>query len=63
MGREDSGRRSVEKLVALTQPAAAALVRAMQEAGVLEEATGKRRYRGFAFKAYLALFGERNRRE
>lgn len=54
--------RSVEKLVRLTQPAAAALVRAMQEAGVLEETTGKRRYRVFAFREYLALFKERDQR-
>lgn len=54
--------RSVQRLVGLTQPAAAALVRAMQEAGVLEETTGKRRYRVFAFSEYLALFKERERR-
>ncbi len=52
----------VEKMVDLSQPAAAALVTAMQAAGVLREITGHQRNRVFAFDQYLALFQEREDR-
>jgi hypothetical protein len=48
--------------VGLSQPAASALVAAMQRAGALAEITGKRRNRVFAFKEYLSLFKERDKR-
>jgi hypothetical protein len=54
--------RSVEKLTGLSQPAAGGLVRAMQAAGVLVETTGQRRNRIFAFRDYLALFKDRDKR-
>jgi Fic family protein len=54
--------RSVEKLAGLSQPAAGGLVRAMQAAGVLVETTGQRRNRIFAFRDYLALFKDRDKR-
>jgi Fic family protein len=54
--------KSVQQLVGLSQPAASALVAAMQRAGALAEITGKRRNRVFAFKEYLSLFKERDKR-
>ncbi len=55
--------KSVEKMIGLSQPAASALVTAMQAAGVLREITGQRRNRVFEFNQYLALFEERGKRE
>ena len=55
--------KTVEKLAELSQPAAAALVATMQSRGILREVTGRRRNRIFEFTQYLALFGERARRE
>jgi Fic family protein len=55
--------KTVEKLLDLSQPAALALVDALVGAGVLREATGRRRNRIFEFRKYLALFAERGRRE
>ena len=55
--------KTVETLVHLSQPAALALVDALVDAGVLREASGRRRNRIFEFRDYLALFAERARRE
>jgi len=55
--------KTVERLLELSQPAALALVDALVGAGVLREATGRRRNRIFHFREYLTLFAERGRRE
>lgn len=49
----------VEKATGLSQPAANALVNAMDEIGILRETTGKQTYRVFAFEEYMKLFHER----
>lgn len=49
----------VEKATGLSQPAANALVNAMEEIGILQEITGKQTYRIFAFQEYMQLFQER----
>ncbi len=54
--------KSVERDLALSQPAALRLVDAMVELGVLVEVTGRRRDRIFEFRDYLKLFTERARR-
>lgn len=46
----------VEGLVEVSQPTASALVRDLEEIGILRERTGKRRNRLFAYQAYLDLF-------
>jgi hypothetical protein len=55
--------KTVETLLHLSQPAALALVDALVDAGVLREASGRRRNRIFEFRDYLALFAERGRRQ
>jgi Fic family protein len=55
--------KTVETLLHLSQPAALALVDALVDAGVLREASGRRRNRIFEFRDYLALFAERARRQ
>lgn len=55
--------KNVEKILALSQPAAAALVSRLQDTGVLTEMTGRRRNRLFRFRAYLDLFKEREERQ
>lgn len=52
----------VESVTGLSQPAANGLTNAMEELGILQEMTGKKTYRRFAFAAYLDLFEERDRR-
>ncbi len=47
---------TVRRLIGVSQPTAAALVRDLQNAGILEEITGKRRYRIFRYGDYLSLF-------
>ena len=54
--------KTVQQLVQLSQPAAAALVARMEDAKVLSEITGGRRNRVFSFEEYLLLFGERGDR-
>jgi Fic family protein len=54
--------RTVQRMVGLSQPAAAALVNALVGAAILEETTGRRRNRVFRLGEYLALFRERERR-
>jgi len=46
----------VEALVAVSQPTASALVRDLEDIGILRERTGKRRNRLFAYQPYLDLF-------
>jgi Fic family protein len=50
-------------MTALSQPSANALVNSLVELGILQEITGRQRNRRFVFERYLALFGERGRRE
>lgn len=52
----------VEEVTGLSQPAANALANAMAKAGILQEITGKQKYRIFAFTEYLQLFSERSER-
>lgn len=52
----------VQEITGLSQPAANALTNAMEEVGILQETTGKKTYRVFAFQRYLELFEERNQR-
>lgn len=54
--------RRVEEATGLSQPAANALTNAMEGIGVLQEITGKKTYRVFAFDRYLELFAERDDR-
>jgi Fic family protein len=53
---------SVEKMLSYSQPAAAALVNAMEKEGILWELTGRRRDRIWEFRPYLRLFRERESR-
>lgn len=46
----------VESMVAVSQPTASALVRDLEDVGILRERTGKRRNRLFAYQPYLDLF-------
>lgn len=55
--------KSVEKLVGYSQPAAGALIQAMERAGILLEFTGRQRGRLWEFRPYLRLFRERGLRE
>lgn len=55
--------KSVEKMVNYSQPAAGALIQAMERAGILSELTGRQRGRVWEFRPYLRLFGERGLRE
>lgn len=52
----------VQEVTALSQPAANALTNAMEELGLLQEITGRKTYRVFAFGRYLDLFAERQQR-
>lgn len=52
----------VVEATGLSQPAANALVNAMEDIGVLREMTGKKTYRVFGFDRYLQLFQERDDR-
>jgi len=52
----------VQGILKYSQPAAAAMVAALERAGVLEEITGRRRDRLFAFQRYLRLFRDRGER-
>lgn len=54
--------KSVQEILGLSQPAAAALVRRLEDVGVLRETTGRRRNRRFSFGYYLELFREREER-
>ena len=54
--------RFVQQTTGLSQPAANALTNAMEEIGVLEETSGRKTYRVFAFHRYLDLFPERDQR-
>ena len=54
--------RDAEAATELSQPAAGALVNSLQEIGVLDEVTGNKRNRVFAFRDYLQLFEERESR-
>ena len=54
--------RLVQTITGLSQPAANALANAMAEVGILEEITGGKAYRVFAFHRYLRLFDEREQR-
>ena len=54
--------RLVQTITGLSQPAANALANAMAEVGILEEITGGKTYRVFAFHRYLQLFDEREQR-
>jgi len=55
--------KTVERKLRLSQPAAGALVAALEGESVLVEITGRRRDRLFEFRPYLRLFRERGRRE
>lgn len=46
----------VESMVGVSQPTASALVRDLEDIGILRERTGKRRNRLFAYQPYLDLF-------
>ncbi|MGH2820681.1 MAG: Fic family protein, partial [Actinomycetota bacterium] len=46
----------VEEVVRVSQPTASAILRDLQELGILSETTGRRRYRVFAYTNYLSLF-------
>jgi len=48
--------KSAESMVGVSQPTASALVRDLEEIGLLREFTGKQRNRLFAYQAYLDLF-------
>jgi Fic family protein len=52
----------VEAITGLSQPAANALTNALEEIDILQEITGKKTYRVFAFGRYLELFDERDER-
>ena len=54
--------RTVRRTTDLSQPAANALVNAMEQAGILREVTGRRRSRIFQFHEYMSLFEERAER-
>jgi len=53
----------VERILGVTAPTAAALVKRMVDAGILEETTGKQRNRIFVYRAYLNLFPGSTERE
>jgi Fic family protein len=48
--------KTVERLIDVSQPTASALVRDLEQLGLLRELTGKQRYRLFAYDRYLGLF-------
>lgn len=48
--------KTVERLIDVSQPTAAALVRDLEGLGILHEFTGKQRYRLFSYDRYLQLF-------
>lgn len=52
----------VGEVTELSQPAANALTKALEEIGILRETTGRKTYRMFAFHRYLNLFEERDQR-
>lgn len=52
----------VQQMLGVSQPTASGLVRALRDIGVLEELTGKERYRIFAYADYLDLFPDVGRR-
>ena len=52
--------RVVQQILEYSQPAAAAMVSALEKAQVLVEVTGRRRDRVFEFRPYLRLFRERD---
>ena len=53
----------VQRILGYSQPAAAAMVSALEKAQVLVEITGRRRDRVFEFRPYLRLFSDRSARE
>lgn len=55
--------RAVENLLGVSQPTASGLVNELASLGILEEITGKRRNRRFAYKEYLDLFPGASNRE
>jgi len=48
--------KTVERLIDVSQPTASAIVRGLEELEILQELTGKQRYRLFAYNRYLQLF-------
>jgi Fic family protein len=48
--------RLVERLLDVSQPTASGLVNALADAGLLQELTGRKRNRLFAYREYLDLF-------
>ena len=48
--------KTVERLIDVSQPTASAIVRDLEELQILQEMTGKQRYRLFAYDRYLRLF-------
>jgi Fic family protein len=52
--------RDVEKIVGITNPNALELVSKFLNAGILEEITGKERYRVFAYQKYINIFNKEN---
>ena len=47
---------AVERILAVSQPTAAALIRDLGNLGILRERTGKQRYRVYGYQDYLDLF-------
>jgi Fic family protein len=48
--------KTAQDIVGLSQPAASSLVNALEREGILEERTGRKRHRVFAYREYLDLF-------
>jgi len=48
--------KTVERLIEVSQPTSSAIVRDLEELEILQELTGKQRYRLFAYSRYLQLF-------
>lgn len=48
--------KTVERLIDVSQPTASAIVKDLEELEILQELTGKQRYRLFAYNRYLQLF-------
>lgn len=53
----------VERTLDVSQPTASALVRDVADLGILQELTGRKRYRVFAYREYLDLFPGAESRE
>jgi Fic family protein len=48
--------KTVQRLIDVSQPTASAIVKDLEQLGILHEFTGKQRYRLFAYDRYLQLF-------